>query len=206
MDRGDSRWPGGPVAPAPYPYERMGGKFPPHEVGQHCGRFERVRLVDAIDSLNFESYTASVRLEATCPDARLLLALSIYFAPDRPGLEPTRTFHPDTKIHLMSAVDTGGGLLPDEDLLGTRAVPVSLVSPGLWGIRYSPTEEVEAVIADLVLGGCGRSGDVVTGSWWAQAKWQAMRPMSEIEWRNAIALCRLTANPLGQRIPAIIES
>lgn len=195
MDRHGRDWPGGPTPSAPYPHERMGGKFPPHEVGQHFGVTDRRLLVVADKAYEEAPGTIGVSVWAPVPDARLILALSFVHVLDDPN-EGLQRFYGST-IHVASTVDFGFGEKEVEDLVGTHDVPVELVKTGLWGFQYSPTEEVEGVRADLVLGPASGSRK---GKWFAFARWQALRPMTEIEWRAAAALCRLRTSGEGLHI------
>jgi len=184
------------IPQAPYPLERMGAKFPPHEVGSH-GPFRRLlHLMTAFDSRVLGlPYSKACRVDMTCPDARLLSALTIFFVPDPLQDAPPAGFYATT-LHLTACLNGGAGFSEVEDLIGTAAAPAVLVSPGLWGFLYSPTEEVEALRADLVLGPTDNL--YCEGKWFAEARWQAKEPMTEIEWRDAIALCNLVGDSPGK--------
>ncbi len=197
MDRKDRSWPGGPTPPAPYPYERMGAKNPAHEVDQHVLDSKKEILVTVDGQRGV--YTATVHVWMTCPDARLMSSLTVMFVPESMGVG-LQTFSSST-IHLVATADLGFGPLDVEDLLGTNDAPTALVQPGLWGMQYSPTEEVEAMRADLVL---GQASGSAKGKWWVQARWQALRPMSHLEWVAAVALCKLEVSPLGKVIDNVV--
>lgn len=199
MDRGHRSWPGGPVPAAPYPHERFGGKYPPHEVDAR-EPFEIVRTLADLVPDETKPMQADVQARVTVPDPRLVMTLAVFFAPDVPGdAYPVYWWAGGTAfvptIHLCSVVDSGVGPLPVEDLLGTYGAGVSLVAEGLCGLLYSPTEDVEAMAASIRL----LSPNVaMSGRWLVRARWGQLRPMSEIDWRAAVAKCKVEVS--GQTV------
>lgn len=197
MDRHDRAWPGGPPAPAGYPWEGMGAKDPRFQEGSRLldARVELLAICKPTppDVLQY----GSTWVEMTVPDGRMVGSLSIGFVPSFADGGPHAPFTiPDAKVHLMSMVDLGGEPLRCEDLIGAEGEPVDLVPAGLQAWQYSPTEEVERVRADLVLATpMGGSGEPVPGRWWARARWQALRPMSNEDWRFAVSMCQLLRGP-----------
>jgi hypothetical protein len=177
------------IPPSPYPYERRGGKFPPHEVGQHT-RKQEIRKLCKTDNTQVAGLNANAAIFMTCPDGRMLSTLGIVFVPEDPGLAPLWPF-PMNTIHLTATLDHGFGPAEVEDLIGTRAAPVVFPALGNWGMIYSPTEEVRGLRADCVL---SYNDGYKVGTWYAVAEWQALRPMTEIEWAKAVAECQLIAN------------
>lgn len=196
MDRKSRDWPGGPTPPAPRPHERLGGKYPPHEVGDHYGVVRQEILAQIGAPGPVSGYYVSLWMSV--PDARLMAVLSIVFEPDvLDGLGALST----QTIHLMSTEDCGRDPVPVEDLIGTAAMPAPLISPGLRGFQYSPTEEVEGMRADLYLDGpYSVEGNSGTGKWVAKARWQALEPMTEIEWVDAVAKMVLLVRPAGIKV------
>lgn len=198
MDRHSRDWPGGPVPPAPYPYAPMGGKFPPHEIGQYGPVVRQEILAQVVDAPGLVS-NCTASLWMSVPDARLAAVLTIAFEPTfTAGLGDLVSY---STIHLAATEDLGGDPSPVEDLIGTAAAPAPLVSAGLRGLVYSPTEEVEGMQADLYLHApVATATNNGAGRWVAKARWQALRPMSEIEWRAAMARMVLLVRPLAQII------
>lgn len=198
MDRKSRDWPGGPTPPAPRPYERLGAKNPLHEVGQHAEIVRQEILAQVVQNPNYADH-CSVSVWMSVPDARLMAVLAIAFEPEivaNLGDLDTQT------IHLTSTEDFGRDPSPVEDLIGTAAAPVRLVQAGLRGFQYSPTEEVQGLQADLYLEGPVPVGgaNMGTGKWVAKARWQALEPMTEIEWAFAVSKMVLLVRPAGIQV------
>lgn len=200
MDRKSHNWPGPTTPPAPYPHEYTGGTYPPHEVGQHTRETRQHILANVIAAPGLPS-DCNVSLWMSVPDARLMAVLTIAFEPD---VVPALGSMAASTIHLASTEDLGGTPSPVEDLIGTAAVPAQLIQAGLRGFQYSPTEEVEGMLATLYLGApIATGGNTGTGKWIARARWQALRPMTEIEWRDAVP--KMVLLPQGAVVPITLN-
>jgi hypothetical protein len=180
-----------------YEAESLGGRERQFEIDRrvHVSQIETLALVGN----DVESGIASqaLSLQVTCPDPRILTVLDLQFAPlVPPDFPPDWSADPNKPLaHLSAATDLGAGPMPVEDLFGTAASPLVFVPPGLWGWSYSPTEEVEVLICDLVLAGAAirRNSVGPQARWLARARWIALEPMGEIDWRQARG--RMSLNP-----------
>lgn len=205
MDRKSRSWPGGPTPPNPRPYERLGAKNPQFEVGQHTEVVKQEILAQVVNTPGvIAGYNTSVWMSV--PDARLLAVLSIAFEPDAvEGLGALST----QRIHLAATEDFGRDPAPVENLIGDANVFVPMIQTGLRGFLYSPTEEVQGLQANMYLDGPYQviGGNLGMGKWVAKARWQALRPMSEIEWADAVSKMVLLKRQdgiklLGLNVPA----
>lgn len=171
----------------------FGNKLQAYELDA-MGRFHRLIQLARCEDTGPSNH-ALVEVRMTVPDSRLIATLTFQFIPSQPGYLLDGV-DPST-IHLMATEDCGDGPQPVEDLLGTAAAPLPLQVPPLRGLTYSPTEEVQAMRADLDLYTPvpRAEGTSVPGLWVARATWQAMRPISELDWRNAVSLCKLESSP-----------
>lgn len=145
--------------------------------------------------------SAHVMVEASKPDPRLTLELFIGYVPRDEdataaldlvtgnGRTVARNLA-DSRIWLSLAEDFGGGLVEAEDEIGTRAVPVSFVALGLWGVTYEVDVECAAVRAALDLVSAG-----VLGRWMVGARWTGTQEMSERDWEHARQNMYVVARP-----------
>jgi hypothetical protein len=190
-----------PLPLSPHEKSSFGGKLTKFEL--ECRKHTSATEVLARVVTGSMGTTSVNSLDLTCPDGRLMTALDLMFVPD--DLSAPCTANPST-MHLASLIDMArGALLPVEDLYGTAASPLAFVTAGLWGVTYSPSEEVEAMRADLVLS--GPAADLgfgsIRGTWLARVRWQALQPISEIDWREALAHMNFTPRRRGVLIQAL---
>jgi hypothetical protein len=171
----------------------FGNKWPDYMLGA-MSRFRQTRILAELVSGVGGVSTHASEIRMTCPDSRLISTLTLLWVPKFRATVLDWTLLPPT-VHLSATSDVGGDVHPVEDLLGTAAVPVAIIQSGLNGLQYSPTEEVQAIQADAVLPAPMSGSDAYSGKWMAEACWQALRPMSEVDWRLAVSLCKLEASP-----------
>jgi len=171
------------VSPAPYPFGLLGAKDPKFEIGVHVPVVRRETLARVFSQGSTPS-SAVAGLWMSVPDARLIATLELVYEPLK--LASLGDISAST-IHLAQTVDTKGSPAAAEDLLGTAAAPVAIAGPGLRALSYSPSEEVTGMRADLSLVAPVWSADNAgDGEWVARARWQALYPMTEIEWVKAV--------------------
>lgn len=178
--------------------------------GEHPGQFEaeaRVwhapirELAQVFYDIRLDyPHMGRVTIEATKPDARVILRLTIGFRPEN-GTEDDLNFVctngdkvreqiVDTVIWLAGCDSYGAGLRECEDLVGTEAVPIQMIRDGLWGVIYEVDVDVKAVRARVDFHESG-----LAGRWLATAKWVAVAPMSDRDWMHARERMELVVNP-----------
>ena len=184
------------IPPNPYPFERLGAKFQEHEIGVRAPVEKKGILAEVVAGAAAGPVSAGFWMSV--PDGRLLATLAVVF---EPKIQISVGDLSASTIHLAATEDVGFGASPVENLLGTAAAPVQIVQAGLRGMVYSPTEEVSGMRATLVLvgpvSGVANAGE---GQWVAKARWQALRPMSEIDWAKAKAEMVLLPSRAVQRM------
>jgi hypothetical protein len=136
-----------------------------------------------------------IAIEAWKADARIAMRLDLGFAPDgdvrltdnslvngEPAIPPVFLYDVlgRAQIWLAGCVDIGGALREAEDLVGTQAAYVRIVAQGLWGAIYEVDTDCRSVRGSIRLTVPG-----IPGRWLVRAKWTAIEPMSEQDWRKA---------------------
>jgi hypothetical protein len=188
--------------------------YPQQHYGEHPGRFEvdaRVwnletpyGIVRYVDGVYGSPTTGRVTVELAKPDARIVARLTIGFVPE----ELTRTLNDvgqnaatlranlaQTKIWLAECCSFGGGLQECGDLVGTEAVPVGFIADGNWGANFEIDVDCKAVRARI---------DFATPGWrgtfFANAKWAAVAPISDRDWMHARERMQLLISPKHKAI------
>lgn len=173
------------------------GAYRQQRPGEHPGRFETdaqvwrapntpAELIQYVNAGRAE-YTPVVTIEATKPDARITLRLTIGFVEvgdvDLEDVFDGRAFADrltDTLIWISECDEWNGGLREAGDLVGTRAVPVPMISRGNYGQIFEVDVDCKAVRARIT---CATPG--AEGRFYVNAKWVAVSPMSDRDWQHA---------------------
>jgi hypothetical protein len=146
----------------------------------------------------------TVYLEATKPDPRLRLTVTMGFVPrdDDAGMDLSDAAKfggtigqaiSQSTVWWSLLEDLGGGPRESEDAYGTSALPV-LIFPNetLWGAIWEFDEDCQGARARMSLHQPGCDGRYV-----ARARWVAMEDMSERDWVSARSRMELTRRPQG---------
>lgn len=167
--------------------------------GEHPGQFETDaqvwRIPNPIQLVQYENrgaevYAPVVVVEATKPDARVVLRLTFAFVPentyadvDLEDVFDARAFADrltDTVIWIAECDEVGGGLREMGDLVGTLGAPVPMISRGNWGQIFGVDVDCKAVRARITFATPGPEG-----RFYVNAKWVAISPMSDRDWQHA---------------------
>lgn len=195
------------------------GDYPRQHSGEAGGPFEVdartwsqvLKLATSRERIGAEpdplAGVAVVVLDVSKPDPRLSLELSIGLVPmdayaaydvmtNAPNGQPVTVNMGASRVWLSLLADDGGGVRESEDIIGTRAVPVAIFQPGLWGVTYECDLDCIGVRAALRL-----AVPWVAGHYTARARWTALEPMSQRDWEHARQNLTLTVTP---RLPTLL--
>lgn len=184
--------------------------------GEPGGRFETdartsvhpmQTVVNVTDEGEAQPLHGLCTIDVSKPDPRLSVEFSLGYVPrdtdvnalvtDVTGNGQTVQQNlADSRVWLALLSDFGGGVVEDEDVVGTRAALVTFVSPGLWGVTWEVDLDVVGVRATVDLVSAG-----VFGRWMVGARWTALEPMSQRDWEHARQNMNCVVTP--GRIPAL---
>jgi hypothetical protein len=184
--------------------------YPGQHYGEHPGRFEvDARVWRDGDPLSLVEYITTgattpaagrVTVEAFKPDARINLRLTFGFVARDPDVDTLNGVTSNgntlrvnlalTKLWLSGCDAFGGGLQECGDLVGTEAVPVTMISDGNWGQIYEVDVDCKAVRARIDFATPG-----VPGRFFAAAKWVAVCPISDRDWMHARERMQVLVRP-----------